>query len=175
MISHHSVILAHLKDLSCLGRKELHYPQSSVTAKVLLLFCSSHRSTFSVSPQAHASIYPGHAGASLSAVSGGGGSDFLSISRKRRCQSEEREARAASRQLSRLPLCVTGSWKRSCGSSCSLADEKAAEVRKSQQTGRSHRYKGKYGKSVFHFCRSNYIAVVSWRLLSLFTSFYHLK
>lgn len=130
---------------------------------------------FSVSPQAHASIYPGHAGASLSAVSGGGGSDFLSISRKRRCQSEEREPRAASRQLSRLPLCVTGSWKRSCGSSCSLADEKAAEVRKSQQTGRSHRYKGKYGKSVFHFCRSNYIAVVSWRLLSLFTSFYHLK
>lgn len=41
-----------------------------------------------------------------------------------RSQREAREPRAASSQLSRLPLCVTGSWKRSCGSSCSLADER---------------------------------------------------
>lgn len=34
---------------------------------------------------------------------------------------KDREPRPARRQLSRFLLCVTGSWKRSCGSSCSLA------------------------------------------------------
>lgn len=34
---------------------------------------------------------------------------------------EDRQPRPARRQLSRFLLCVTGSWKRSCGSSCSLA------------------------------------------------------
>lgn len=37
---------------------------------------------------------------------------------------EDKEPRPARRQLSRFLLCVTGSWKRSCGSSCSLADER---------------------------------------------------
>lgn len=37
---------------------------------------------------------------------------------------EDKEPRPARRQLSRFLLCVTGSWKRSCGSSCSLAGER---------------------------------------------------
>lgn len=45
--------------------------------------------------------------------SGSAGGCVTDLSEKRRCQRGEREPGAGSRQLSRLPPCVTGSWNRS--------------------------------------------------------------
>lgn len=119
-----AVILAHLQDL----QDELHYPQSSVRAKVLLLSCCSHDSHINPSsapPQAHAVHRHlravaisrqrrwGSAGVTGFRVGGGALCDRPPQHQREATLSERRARARSSRQLSRLPPCVTGSWKRS--------------------------------------------------------------
>lgn len=88
------------------------------------------------------------------------------------------EPRAASRQLSHLPLCVTGSWKKSCGS-CSLADKRL------QKSGGAKNHKRGDGRQstfsliqeekqqirMFQIWRSNCSSVISWSRLNPFIIF----
>lgn len=86
---------------------------------MVLLFVASH----AVHPR-----WPRHGGGGrvMAAVAGSGSLDNIQHQQEDPSTGadavrKDREPRPARRQLSRFLLCVTGSWKRSCGSSCSLA------------------------------------------------------